>query len=58
MSLPIKEDEELTIDEYMASVGADMLHAGGTKRTDDLVEMCGISYAMVKVLSIGNYHSV
>jgi len=52
MSLPIKEDEELTIDEYMASVGADMLHAGGTKRTDDLVEMCGISEGKM-VLDVG-----
>ena len=35
--------KELSIDEYMAEVGVDMLHAGGTQRTDELASMCKIS---------------
>jgi len=38
----VEEDEELTIDEYMASVGVDMLHPGGMRRTEELANMCEI----------------
>lgn len=44
--------EELTVDEYMAGVGVDMLHAGGMKRTCDLAQMCRISEGD-KVLDVG-----
>lgn len=43
---------ELTVDEYMATVGVDMLHPGGMKRTDDLAQMCRVSEGK-RVLSVG-----
>jgi len=43
---------ELEVDECMASVGVDMLHAGGMKRTDDLAQMCRVSEGET-ALSIG-----
>lgn len=43
---------EMTVDEYMASVGVDMLHPGGMKRADELAEMCKISEDK-KVLDVG-----
>jgi len=49
---PVEEGEELTVDEYMASVGVDMLHAGGMKRTEELAEMCEISEGSI-VLDAG-----
>jgi len=52
MPVEAAEDQELTIDEYMADVGVDMLHAGGMKRTEELAEMCLISDGK-SVLDIG-----
>jgi arsenite methyltransferase len=43
---------QLTVDEYMASVGVDMLHAGGMKRTEDLAQMCRVSEGK-EVLDVG-----
>jgi len=43
---------DLTVDEYMARVGVDMLHPGGMKRTDDLAQMCRVSEGKT-LLSIG-----
>jgi len=34
--------DKLTVNEYMADLGIEMLHPGGVKRTDELVEMCKI----------------
>ncbi len=42
----------LTVEEYMASVGVDMLHPGGMKRTEELAEMCRISVGNT-VLDVG-----
>lgn len=39
----MEEDEELTIDEYMANVGVDMLHPGGMRRAEELANICEIS---------------
>ena len=49
----MEEDEELTIDEYMASVGVDMLHPGGMRRTEELANMCEISGGKI-VLDAGS----
>lgn len=43
---------ELTVEEYMAGLGVDMLHAGGMKRTEDLAEMCRVSRGK-SVLDVG-----
>jgi len=45
-------DDGLTVDEYMADLGIDMLHPGGLKKTGELVEMCKISKNQ-KVLDVG-----
>lgn len=42
----------MTVDEYMASVGVDMLHAGGMKRTEDLARTCRVSEGK-RVLDVG-----
>lgn len=47
-----EEDGLLRIDEYMAGVGVDMLHAGGMSSTEELVEMCEISEGKI-VLDAG-----
>lgn len=43
MTPGLQNSAALTLDEYMAGIGVDMLHAGGMKRTEELAEMCGIS---------------
>lgn len=52
MSPAAEGGEELTVDEYMVSVGVDMLHAGGMRRTEALAEMCKISEGKI-VLDVG-----
>ncbi len=52
MKKTFRVNRRLTIDEYMASVGVDMLHAGGMRRTKDLAEMCQISEGET-VLDVG-----
>ena len=44
--------DELDIEDYMASVGVDMLHPGGMRRTEELAEMCSIAKGC-KVLDVG-----
>lgn len=44
--------KRLTVDEYMANVGVDMLHPGGMRSTDELVGICRIKEG-VKVLDVG-----
>jgi len=48
----VEEDTDLTIDEYLAGIGVDMLHAGGMKMTEALAEMCNISDDKI-VLDVG-----
>jgi ubiquinone/menaquinone biosynthesis C-methylase UbiE len=48
----ILRNGELTVDEYMADLGIDMLHPGGMKRTEELAEMCKITGSQ-KVLDVG-----
>lgn len=43
---------ELDIEEYMASIGVDMLHPGGMRRTEELAEMCSITKGC-RVLDVG-----
>lgn len=48
----VEGDVDLTIGEYLAGIGVDMLHAGGMKMTEMLAEMCKISYDKI-VLDVG-----
>jgi ubiquinone/menaquinone biosynthesis C-methylase UbiE len=52
MNGQIARNEDLTVDEYMASVGVDMLHPGGMRRTEEIAEMCEISKGDL-VLDVG-----
>ncbi len=52
MSSTVGEGKELTVDEYMANVGVDMLHPGGMKKTEELADMCKISEGKI-VLDVG-----
>lgn len=45
-------DDRLTVDEYMADLGIDMLHPGGVKKTNELAEMCRITKNQ-EVLDVG-----
>lgn len=42
----------MTVDEYMADLGVDMLHPGGVKKTEELADMCKIIKNQ-KVLDVG-----
>lgn len=52
MNSTVGGGRELLVDEYMATVGVDMLHPGGMKRTEELAEMCRISKGKT-VLDVG-----
>jgi cyclopropane fatty-acyl-phospholipid synthase-like methyltransferase len=44
--------EELTVNEFITNIGVDMLHAGGMRRTDELVKMCKIKGGQT-ILDVG-----